>query len=270
MQDKAAGSASPVEWNAAVYHRVSNPHVDWGTRVLARVPLRGNEVVLDAGCGTGRLTGQLLERLPEGRVYAMDRSSNMLEQARAHLEPAYGDRVIFLEQDLRSIDLPEPVDVVFSTATFHWLLDHDALFRDLFAVLKPGGHLIAQCGGGPNLARLAGRLDGLVAVMEGAEALQGWSGPWEFSSDVTAKERMERAGFVDVATSLEEAPTFLDDAETYREFVRTVIMRAHLDRLGDEALGNVLLDELTEMAAADDPAFFLDYWRLNLAGKRPG
>ncbi|HEU5433439.1 MAG TPA: class I SAM-dependent methyltransferase, partial [Thermomicrobiales bacterium] len=119
------------EWDAATYHRVSDPHVAWGTRVLQRLPLRGDETVLDAGCGTGRLTEELLERLPRGRVIGVDRSRNMLEQAAAHLTPKYGDRITLLEGDLLQRQVDEPVDAIFSTATFHWIADHDALFRML-------------------------------------------------------------------------------------------------------------------------------------------
>ncbi|MFM8594687.1 MAG: class I SAM-dependent methyltransferase [Chloroflexota bacterium] len=264
-----ADTVNPIQWNAAEYHRLSDPHVDWGTRVLARVPLRGDEVVLDAGCGTGRLTAQLLERLPNGRVLALDRSSNMLEVAASNLTPKYGDRVVFIEQDLDTLALSEQVDVILSTATFHWVLDHDGLFARLFAALRPGGHVVAQCGGGPNLVRLKQRFDAVVLETPGTEAIRGWVGPWEFASDETSKTRMENAGFIEVGTSLEEAPTQLADAETYREFLRTVILRAHLERIGNAAVADALLDQLTALAAADEVPFFLDYWRLNLAGTRP-
>ncbi len=262
-------TVAPAEWNAASYHILSNPHVDWGERVLARLPLRGDETVLDAGCGTGRLTARLLERLPNGKVFGFDRSANMLAEAEANLRPRFGDRVTFLQGDLLDLDLPEPVDAIFSTATFHWVLDHDALFARLFAALKPGGMLVAQCGGGANIAGVLDRTRELAAAVVWGEPLRGWAGPWEFADDTTAAKRMRAAGFVDVATSLEEAPTILDDATTYREFVRDVVLRAHLDRLADDAARDALLDALTERAASDDPPFFLDYWRLNLAGRRP-
>lgn len=262
-------SRSPREWNAREYHRLSSPHVDWGTAVLQRLPLRGDETVLDAGCGTGKLTALLLDRLPRGRVVAMDRSSNMLAEAEALLRPAYGDRVAFLEADLLDFDQRDAYDAIFSTATFHWVLDHDDLFRRLHDALRPGGLLVAQCGGGPNLARLMGRFDAIVAEAPYREALAGWPGPWEFSSAELAARRLANAGFVDVDASVVEAPAVLADAPTYREFLRTVVLRAHLDRLADGAAAEALLDRLTSAAAQDDPPFLLDYWRLNLAGRRP-
>lgn len=266
---ESSRTVAPAEWNATSYHTLSNPHVGWGDRTLARLPLRGDETVLDAGCGSGRITAMLLERLPEGRVIGFDRSANMIAEAAANLRPHFADRVSFLQGDLLALALPEPVDAVFSTATFHWVLDHDALFARLFVNLKPGGRLVAQCGGGPNLARLLERVRALAAGHSWGAPLRSWAGPWEFADAAATADRLRRAGFIQIATSVEEAPTTLDDAPTYRDFLQTVVLRAHLDRLADDSARNALLDALTAASSSDDPPFSLDYWRLNLAAQRP-
>ena len=131
----------PRDWNAGSYERMSAPIEAMGRDVLSRLELVGDETVLDAGCGTGRVTAALLERLPRGRVIADDGSPSMIEQARERLGD---DRVEFLVADLAELELPERVDAVLSTATFHWVPDHDALFARLFDVLQPGGQLVAQ------------------------------------------------------------------------------------------------------------------------------
>ena len=147
------------EWNAEAYHRVSDPHVAWGVRVLARLPLEGGECVLDVGCGTGRLTEQLLERLPAGRVVALDISSEHAPRG-ARISCASICRPGALRAGGRAaLPVAGRADAVFSTATFHWVLDHPALFRSVFAALKPGGRLVAQCGGGPNIQRLHDRCE---------------------------------------------------------------------------------------------------------------
>ncbi|MGH2532168.1 MAG: class I SAM-dependent methyltransferase [Thermomicrobiales bacterium] len=263
---------SGAEWNAEIYHRVSNPHVNWGAKVIERLALRGDETVMDAGCGTGRLTADLLERLPTGHVIALDQSQNMLDVARDNLVPRYGDRVSFVQADLQALDpavIGKPVDVIFSTAAFHWVLDHPRLFAALCRVLTPGGWLVAQCGGGPNLAVLLSHAADLMATPRYAPFFAGWSGPWEFADDVTTAERLRAAGFVDVETSLEEAQTRLADAATFREYLTTVIFGAHLARIPHEELREGFVDHLTDLAVVEDPPFFLDYWRLNLRGRRP-
>src|SRR5688500_7141013 len=151
----------PRDWDARTYDRVADPMTRWGAAVLDRLPLRGDERVLDAGCGSGRVTELLVERLPRGTVVALDGSPAMVEAARSRLA-RFGNRVEFVVADLgQPLPVAEPVDAILSTATFHWVLDHDALFRNLAAVLQPGGRLVAQCGGSGNVASIRHVLAGV-------------------------------------------------------------------------------------------------------------
>jgi len=257
------------EWNSEAYHRLSRPQFEWGQRVLDRLPLRGDETVADAGCGSGKVTAKLLERLPRGRVVAMDLSQNMLQTARAHLEPRFPGQAFFIAADLHDIPLDSVLGGIFSTAAFHWVPDHERLFRSLFRSLKPGGWLEAQCGGGPNLARVRERATELMARPEFSMFFDGWRAPWQYPDDVTTAERMRHAGFIEVKTWLEEAPATLSDASEYKEFLATVTLHRHLARISDPAMRERFLDGLAHQAAADNPQFTLDYWRLNLSGRRP-
>src|SRR5699024_4881066 len=98
------------ERDAATYQRISVPHEEWAEAVLERLPLRGEETVLDAGCGTGRGTRVLVERLPAGRVVAVDGSAQMVEKVREVLRPQ--DRAMVA--DLAAFELTEPVDEIVS------------------------------------------------------------------------------------------------------------------------------------------------------------
>ena len=267
MSEETPGK--PIEWDAPVYHRVSSPQVSWGQKVLRRLQLAGDETVVDAGCGTGRLTAELLALLPRGRVIAVDRSANMLTAAAAYLGPRFGDRVSFVQTDVQDLALPEPVDAIFSTATFHWVPDHPRLFRALFAALKPGGRLVAQCGGGPNIAQLKRRAEALLNSPAYRDRAAGWSNPWEFATPDETARRLAAAGFAEIETSLEAMPTTFANADEFREFTRSVVLRAHLDAIPDEEARHSFMAEITALAAADDPPFTLDYWRLNLAARRP-
>ena len=257
------------EWNSAVYHRLSGPQVSWGKKVLSRLRLRGDDRVLDAGCGTGRLTEELLEALPRGGVTGVDLSQNMLRSAREHLAPQFGSRVRLVAADLLRLPFDRVFDGIVSTAAFHWVLDHDRLFVELRRVLVPGGWMEAQCGGGPNLAGLRKRADALAATAKFAGFFAGFHEPWLYQDAAGAAETLSRAGFVDVETSVEPAVTILDDAAHYAEFVRNIILRIHLTRISSESLRDEFLTHLTDLAAKDDPPFKLDYWRLNLRGRVP-
>ncbi len=263
---KSGGSR---EWNAVDYHRLANPHVTWGRSVLARMPLDGNETVLDAGCGTGRLTADLLEFLPHGQVIAVDLSANMLQEAQRHLDPVAGGRVRYLRADVQNLEIDEPVDAIFSTAALHWVLDHERMFRHFHACLKPGGWLVAQCGGGPNIASVIERAKTLMTSSEYQGFFAGWDGPWEFASDVTTAQRLESAGFVAITTSLEESPVLLNGYAEYRDYLETVVFGTHLARIPGSNLRQQFVDLLAKQAAMDDPPFNLDYWRLNIQARRP-
>lgn len=254
-------------WDAKAYHQVSNPQFEWGKRVLARLPLRGDETVIDVGCGTGRLTALVAERLPRGRVIATDRDAGMIAEARAHLA-SFGDRADFMV--VSALDLPElRADIVFSTATFHWIPDHSSLFRALFRALRPGGVLLAQCGGGKNLARVLGRLDAILREPEFAPHFANVSEPWFYATAEDTAERLRGTGFVDVQTSLEPAPTPFADREQFRRFCDRVILGQRLGPLTDSALRTSVVERIVESAAHDDPPFVLDYERLNMQGRRP-
>ncbi len=258
-----------TEWNAAAYHKVSGPQTSWGQKVLSRLAVDGDEHAIDAGCGSGRLTGELLERLPHGRLIAIDRSWNMLMTARANLRPAFGPRVGFVQVALPNLPFANWADLVFSTATFHWVKDHQALFNNILTTLRPGGRLMAQCGGGPNLARAHALAEQLMSAEPFAPYFTDWPGPWEFASAETTAERLARAGFDAIDTSVEEAPTTLATEADYREFVTTVIYHPHLERLPDLSLKQAFLDRVTELSAREEPPFTLDYWRLNISARRP-
>lgn len=254
------------DWNAESYHRVSEPQREWGRKVLASLELEGDEVVMDAGCGTGRLTAELLERLPRGRVIALDASENMLEVARRTLAP-YGDRVSFVRAELGEDELPSGVDVVFSTATFHWVPDHDALFRSIRAALVVGGRLHAQCGGQGNLAR-AHESFLEVAARDPYAAFCGSMGqPWNFAGVNATRRRLIDAGLEPTEVALERADTPFESREAYAEFARTVVLRPFLACLPPE-LHDAFVSDVCALAAKTSPPFLLDYVRLNLRARR--
>ncbi len=255
------------EWNSSAYHRLSSPQVSWGRKVLSRLRLRGDEVILDAGCGTGRLTAELAEALPRGHIIGVDLSQNMLRSAREHLA-GFELRVSLLACDLSHLPFENAFDGIVSTAAFHWVLDHDQLFESLYRALVAGGWLEAQCGGGPNVARVRERANLLAASTEFAAYFVDFREPWLFQGAESAAESLRRVGFAAVETSVEPALTVLDNAEHYSEFVRNIIFHRHLERIPTEAQRGQFMARLTEQAAHDDPPFSLDYWRLNLRGRK--
>jgi trans-aconitate 2-methyltransferase len=251
-------SATPSrDWDAASYDRVSDPQLGWALEQLERLPLAGNEVVLDAGCGSGRVTALLADRVPDGGVYAVDVAPSMVEHARA----ALGERATVLCQDLVELSLPEPVDAVFSNATFHWIHDHDALFAALARTLKPRGRLVAQCGGRGNIDSFRTTADLVAAEEPFAEYFADWQRPWNYATAADTAERLERAGFEDVACWLEPKDVQPEDPGA---FVKTVCLVRHLDPLPAE-LQDEFIDRVLRRCGQP---LVLKYVRLNMTAGR--
>jgi trans-aconitate 2-methyltransferase len=209
----------------------------------------------------------LLTRLPRGRVIAVDASPSMIATARRQLDH-FGARLSFLQGDLLNLELHSIADLAFSTAVFHYVADHARLFRVIHRALKPGGRLVAQCGGGPNLERIRGRSYQLMREPRFAPFFRDWQNPWNYSSPEETAERLRAAGFSEVETGLEEAPITLEDADVFRQFARNVVVRPYLAAISEETQREEFLEALVTQAAGDAPPFTLDYWRLNLNGAR--
>lgn len=220
-------------WDAQTYDRVADPQEAWAREVLARAEIRRTDVVLDAGCGSGRITKLLRERA--GGVIAVDGDPAMVAAARAALPP----EVVVERQDLLELSVPAPVDVVFSNAVFHWITDHERLFERIHAALKPGGRLVAQCGGEGNIAG--------VLELTGERP-----GTWLYATPADTERRLRAAGFTHAHAWLEPKPTHVPDVETY---LATVILHGMPDARAVAARVAPQLDHL-------------DYVRLNVEATR--
>jgi trans-aconitate 2-methyltransferase len=243
------------DWDAATYQRVALPHEDWARAVLDRLGLEGGETVLDAGCGSGRTTEIVISHLPEGRVIAVDGSPSMVEQVRKVLRPQ--DEAIV--GDLTKLELGETVDAVFSTAVFHWILDHDALFARMRAALREGGRFAAQCGGEGNIRTFREAGEKIARREPYAEHLKGIDGLWNYAGAEETEARLSATGFTEVRCWLEPWPVDPPEPEV---FARTICLGAHVEKLPDELRDQFVADVL----ALQPSPLRLDYVRLNIEG----
>lgn len=240
-------------WDARTYDLTSEPQQAWASDVLARVEgIAPDATVLDVGCGSGRVTEALLALVPQGRVLALDASAEMVALARTRL----GNRATVWCQDVLDLDLDRPVDAIVSTATLHWVTDHDRLWARLARALRPGGVLEVQCGGQGNIDRVRDVIE--AVARDAAPELAGWS-PWVFAGPEETEARLQRAGFTAIRCWLQERPTHPEDVDA---FVRTSILPAHLARLSAERR------ERFAAAVVARVRLPLDYVRLNVSAIR--
>jgi trans-aconitate 2-methyltransferase len=256
------------DWDAAKYHRISDPQLAWGRAVAARLAPAAGERILDVGCGTGRLTDEVAQ-LPGIIVVGLDYSEAMLKQVRRHDPKTNGRLPLYVRGDGAALPFARAFDAVFSAAVFHWIPDHDQLFQSVYEALKPGGRLVAQCGGAGNLDRLYGRARALMASPLYRDHFSGWGDFNHFENVRDTERRLDRAGFTDIDVSLVSSPVRFDSADSFAEFTSAVCLRHHLDRLPVETRPR-FVSEITTQAAADNPPLTLDYWRLNIAARKSG
>ena len=252
---------STVDWDAEAYDRLAEPQEEWGREVLARLELDGDETVLDAGCGTGRVTRLLLERLPRGKVIGVDAAPSMIATAREAFDR--DDRVELRVCDLLELELSEPVDAIFSNATFHWILDHGVLFARLFAALRPGGQLQVQFGGQGNVAEWKRAISAAEGDERFSAYLRGMPDTHNFASLNDTETRLARAGFEVDRIWMEERTVTPRDP---RGYVRVVGLAKHLAQLPTEMHERFLDTVLGSMSSP----LTLEYVRLNVSARRPG
>jgi trans-aconitate 2-methyltransferase len=273
------------DWDAAKYHRISDPQLAWGRTLAARLAPVAGERILDLGCGTGRLTEEIAAT-PGIFVVGLDRSAAMLQEAaaryvrRGHSSAPTADRgqtpaldsysaLAYVQADGAALPFVDAFDAVFSAATFHWIPDHDRLFTIIHRALKRGGRLVAQAGGAGNLEQLYGRARRLMQSPQYARFYTSWAEPCHFENVSDTEARLKRAGFQDFEASLAIAPVTFEQPEAYAEFVAAVCLRHQLDRLPLEDRG-VFMSRLTNEAIRDEPPLTLDYWRLNISARKAG
>jgi trans-aconitate 2-methyltransferase len=246
-------NTGPREWDADTYDEVSAPQFEWGMEVLERLELNGDESTIDAGCGSGKVTEKLLDHLPDGALLAVDGSEAMVTKAKERL----GESARYLVADLSELQVDDPVDLIFSTATFHWIADHEHLFECLHAALKPGGRLVAQCGGQGNVAEHAEAIAKVAGRPEFAAHLEQMTGMWNFAAPDETEKRLRAAGFTEARCWLQPKPV---TPARPLEFTSTVTLGPLLAQLPEDLrrpFAEAILEE-------SEKPLTLDYVRLNI------
>ncbi len=141
-----------TEWNAAEYARLSALQAAMAEEVLGllRERLRGDERVLDVGCGNGKVTRKIAALVPRGGVVGVDASAKMIEFAKssasggdaATSEPvALPTNLSFAVMDARRLTFREEFDLVVSFNALHWVSEGEQplALRGICAALKSNG-----------------------------------------------------------------------------------------------------------------------------------
>lgn len=191
MTSSLTEKPKPVAWNAADYAANSTVQQAWARELITRLHLRGNEQVLDVGCGDGKVTAELAGAVPNGHVVGIDASTPMIDFARASFSAA---NLEFHVMDARRIRFERRFDVIFSNAALHWVDDHQAFLRGASSVLRPGGRLLVSCGGKGNAQDVFVALRPEMRKKQWRIFFQKIEAPYFFYGPADYEKWLERAG----------------------------------------------------------------------------
>jgi trans-aconitate 2-methyltransferase len=281
-------------WDARTYDQVSYlVQYRWGQQVLEWRKWHGNEVVMDAGCGSGLLTKQLAKKVPRGKVYAVDIDSNMIKQARNNLQLC--DNVEIRQSSFTDVRLPQKLDVIFSNSALHWVQDHRQAFQIFWEMLKPthssnkdtinssnstgnmgSSQLLIQCGEYGNLQQIITLLERITHLDQFKAYFKNWKQSWYFAKPDDTNKLLEEIGYVNTRVYSNSDCVILPNRHVYSRFVKTVVAKPYLECLspdnGDKlktAFLELFLDEVEKHSNKSKTCWFLDFVRLNIVAHRP-
>jgi len=241
-----------AQWNAGDYHRHSTAQATWAAELLDKLALRGDEAVLDIGCGDGRTTADIASRVPDGRVVGVDNSPEMIGFARQAFPPDAHANLTFELQDARALGFSQEFDVVFSNAALHWVVDHEPVLRGISQALRPGGRLLLQMGGRGNAAAAAEVFGEVTARPHWAACFEGFSFPYGFHGPEDYRRWMAAAGLTPQRVELIDKDMAQDGIEGLAGWVRTTWM-PYTSRVPQERR-DALIAEVVERYAERHPA----------------
>lgn len=288
-------------WDAHTYNEVSRlVQYRWGQQVLKRRKWRGDEVVMDVGCGSGLLTRRLVKRVPRGKVYAVDIDSNMISQAKINLQSL--DNVEIIQSSFANVQIPRKLDVIFSNSALHWIQDHRKVFQKFWEMLKPTndgnkindksvnknnnnnsaghGQLLIQCGGHGNLQQIISMLERIIHLDQFKEYFTHWKQPWYFPKPDDTYKLLQETGFVNAKVFSSSDRVILPNRQVYSKFVKTVVIKSYLDHLPQDNEGteidklktlllDMFLNEVEKCGNTSSSAsWFLDFVRLNIIAQK--
>jgi trans-aconitate 2-methyltransferase len=262
------GAAKRTYWDAETYERIGTPMRGWAQAVIDDLGLKGDETVLDAGCGSGSVTLDLWQKLPSGKIWALDSSPDMIAKLRKTLAERGITNIEPMQADLTHFTLPEQVDVVFSNAVFHWIQDDAGLFGSLARATKPGGWLRAQCGGGDNIKKLMAATNDVEKRPPYAEHLTGRAEPRKYRSEQQAVEALEDNGWKNARARVFPSDVVFEDEDAAVLYLKTIILQQQASALPADLADQFLRDVIAEVIERHGAPFVADYVRLDLWAER--
>jgi trans-aconitate methyltransferase len=246
------GPAPQARWNAAEYAAHSAVQQSWARELIGRLQLRGDERILDVGCGDGKVTAELASAAPQGRVLGVDASPEMIAFAQKTFPPSTAANLKFQICDARNLgNLGREFSLVFSNAALHWVDDHEAVLRGAASVLRPGGRLVVSCGGKGNAHDVFLALRPEMRLRRWREFFRKMPAPYFFHSPEDYKKWLPKFGFKTNALGLAPKDAAYPGGEGFARWLRTTWL-PYVQRVPEE-LREEFIAQVTRRYLAGHP-----------------
>jgi len=216
-----AWGSPTVAWNPADYAAHSASQQAWARELIAKLELRGDERILDVGCGDGKVSAELARAVPDGSVIGIDASSEMIGFAHKTFPSSEISNLKFEIMDARRIRLVEKFDLVFSNAALHWVDDHPAFLRGAAAVLRAGGRLVVSCGGRGNAQDVFVAVRAEMRLRRWRAFFRRMAAPYFFHRPEEYEQWLPRFGFESRGVRLADKDMVFGDRDGLAAWLRT-------------------------------------------------
>ncbi|MFL6512774.1 MAG: class I SAM-dependent methyltransferase [Nitrososphaera sp.] len=266
-QEKQMNNNNNYSWDARTYDKVSNNvQLDWGSKLLDKRRWIGNEIVMDAGAGSGNLTKILADKVPRGHVYAVDSDSNMVQQTKSNLSSCRNEEVIYSSMD--KVSLATEVDVIFSNSALHWILNQEGVFLHFRQLLKPNGELLIDYGGHGTLERPLSVIFKIMQSEQFKEHFANWKQSWYFPKLDETERLLQKVGFKEIQVNLSSRIASFPDRQSFATFVITVIMQPFLGYLPDANRKEYFIGEFLNEFEGQGWPWSLEFMRLTVSARK--
>jgi trans-aconitate 2-methyltransferase len=255
------------EFDGKKYEQASAHQKEWGAKVIAELALRGDESVLDLGCGDGVLTSMIADQLPRGRVLGIDASQGMIDAAM----PKASANLDFRLMDIDDLDFEEEFDVIFSNATLHWVKDHCKLLCNVRRALRPSGRVRFDFAGEGNCINFFETIREAMALDPFASAFDGFEWPWYMPSVADYTALASESGLRNVRVWGGNADRYFPDKEAMIRWIDQPSLVPLLPRLPESERGafrDYVVRRMVERTLQADGTCFETFRRINLAAER--
>lgn len=255
------------EFDARKYEKASTHQKEWGNQIIGQLELRGNERILDLGCGDGTLTAQLAERVPMGQVVGVDASRAMVERAMAHATA----NLAFVLQDINALDYHDEFDLVFSNATLHWVKDHARLLSSTLRALKDAGVARFNFAGHGNCGTLVTVLREIMAEREFGPCFAEYEWPWFMPTADEYQALATRYPFTEARVWEENADRHFSDAHAIGAWIDQPSLVPFLPNVAPsarQAFREAVVDRMLERTRQTDGRYFETFRRVNLLARK--